>query len=125
MLHWTTAPSNEVNAAVQDMAISSGSEHYRHQDAASSSEPSVAPPTTPYPTAGPAPGPQPHPDASQASSASDQTVLGAHTSMPGQGQVDRSGGESSFIGASSQQLQGDSPKARWSQVSISTLYILP
>ena len=123
MLHWTTAPSNEVSAAVQGMAMASGSDHFRHHDAASSSEPSVAPPPTPYPTAGPAPGPQPHPDASQASSASDQTVLGAHISMPGQGQVDRSGGESSeaFIGASSQQLQGDSPKARWSQVSISTL----
>ena len=96
-----------------------GSDRLHQQDAASSSEPSAAPPPTPYPTAGPAPGPQPGPDARQASSAGD------HTSISGQGQVDRSGGDSSeaSTGASSQQLQGDSPKARWSQVSISTLHI--
>lgn len=93
-----------------------GSDRLHHPDAGFSSEPSVAPPPTPYPTAGPASGPQPGPDASQASSASDPT------STSGQGQVNRSGeSQEASTGASSHQLQGDSPKARWSQVRTSTL----
>ena len=99
--------------------MAAGSDRLHHHDAASS-QPSVAPPPRPSPTAGPAPGPQPRLDASQASSASDHIVLGAHTSISGEGPSDGSGGNSSeaSTGASSQQLQGDSPKARWSQVSI-------
>lgn len=100
-----------------------GSDGLQHHDAASSSEPSVAPHLTPHPTAGPMPGPHPAPDATQASSASDQTAPAAHSSiLPGQAQVDRNNGERSEA-SSSQQLQGDSPKARWSQVSIAILYV--
>ena len=122
----TISQSNRVSPAAQDMAMAPGSDRLQHHDAASSSEPSVAPPLTPHPTAPPMPGPHSAPDASQASSASDQTAPAAHTStLPGQGQVDRDRGESSEAsnGASSQQLQGDSPKARWSQVSIAIFYV--
>ena len=101
------------------MAVAPDSDLRHYHAITSSSQASVVPPPTPQPAAAPTPGFQPGPDASQASSANEHSVPGPHTSISGQAQVDRDSEETSETsnGASSQQLQGDSPKARWSQVS--------
>ncbi|KAL3153768.1 hypothetical protein ABBQ32_013356 [Trebouxia sp. C0010 RCD-2024] len=103
----------------QDLAVVPGSEP-SHQDLQSSSEVSVASPPTPYRAAGETS--QPGAVAGKASSATDNTQLGAHFSMSGTGQVDSRSSDAASdasIGTTSQPLLGDSPKACWSQVAAS------
>lgn len=93
----------------------------RHQPSPSS-EPSIAPPSTPHPHAAPIPASQPiHPQRlndSQASSAS--TADTSQVSVPDQVQSDRGRAAADAPEASTSAPQGDSPKARWSQVAAAT-----